>query len=117
MTDQAKEEYLVPGAKVMFHSALERKIEIFTKRARNYLRLFLKSIYKLSSQGLHYEMTLNDSNNILLIKHFLKIVMSWFDYESGLFWAEKTLALSIENYNLTCEPNDKIKPFQKGKLK
>ena len=39
MTDQAKEEYLVPGAKVMFHSALERKIEIFTKRARNYLRL------------------------------------------------------------------------------
>ena len=42
MTDQAKEEYLVPGAKVMFHqSALERKIEIFTKRARNYLRQVL----------------------------------------------------------------------------
>ena len=39
MTDQAKEEYLVPGAKAhLFHSALERKIEIFTKRARNYLR-------------------------------------------------------------------------------
>ena len=39
MTDQAKEEYLVPGAKAhLFHSALERKIEVFTKRARNYLR-------------------------------------------------------------------------------
>ena len=46
MTDQAKEEYLVPGAKAhMFHSALERKIEIFTKRARNYLRQVSKRIF------------------------------------------------------------------------
>ena len=46
MTDQAKEEYLVPGAKAhMFHSALERKIEIFTKRARNYLRRVSKGIF------------------------------------------------------------------------
>jgi len=45
MTDQAKEEYLVPGAKVMFHSALERKIEIYTKRARNYLRLIFKNVF------------------------------------------------------------------------
>ena len=60
MTDQAKEEYLVPGAKVMFHqSALERKIEIFTKRARNYLRQVLKKYFldkcKRGRPALHYE--------------------------------------------------------------
>jgi len=52
----------------------------------------------------------------MLIEPNLKTVLSWFDYQSGLFWAEKTLALSIENYNLSCEPNDRIKPFQKGNI-
>ena len=54
MTDQAKEEYLIPGVKNMFDSALERKIELFTKRARHYLRLVFKS--EGQGQGLHYEM-------------------------------------------------------------
>ena len=51
MTDQAKEEYLVPGAKAhLFHSALERKIEIFTKRARNYLREVSKKLFLVGGQ-------------------------------------------------------------------
>ena len=80
MTDQAKEEYLVPGAKAhMFHSALERKIEIFTKRARNYLRQVLKKYFldkcKRGSPGLHHdEMTLYRRLAVrLYLKTLLKV--------------------------------------------
>ena len=66
----ASEEYLAP------ENTLERMIQIYTRRARNYF--------------------------------------NWLDYETAFFWAEKALALSIENHNIDAPVEDKISPFTKG---